>query len=63
MVLQRALADTQAHAGERGAEAVLAGEAARCLAHGITHAHDPYVSPAHHERMAAVRAATPMRLS
>jgi predicted amidohydrolase YtcJ len=63
MVLQRALADTQAHAADQGAGAVLAGEAARCLAHGITHAHDPYVSPAHHERMAALRAATPMRLS
>ncbi len=63
MVLQRALADTQAHAAQRGAEAVLAGEAARCLAHGITHAHDPYVSPAHHQQMTALRAATPMRLS
>ena len=63
IVLQRALADTEAHAGERGVQTVLADEAGRCLAHGVTHAHDPYVPPAAHERMLALRAASPMRLS
>jgi hypothetical protein len=42
---------------------VLAAEVRRCLAHGITHAHDPYVSPAAHERMVALRADGPIRLS
>jgi len=63
IALQRALADTEAHVGERGAEAVLSDEVRRCLAHGITHAHDPYVAPSMHERMLALRAATPIRLS
>ena len=63
VALQRALADTAAHAGERGEEAALAEEAGRCLALGITHAHDPYVPPAWHERMLALHAAGPMRLS
>jgi hypothetical protein len=63
VVLQQALDDTAAHAAERGGEGALAEEARRCLALGITHAHDPYVPPAGHERLLALRAAVPMRLS
>jgi len=63
IVLQRALADTEAHAGARGVAAVLADQVSRCLAYGITHAHDPYLPPAGHERMLALRAASRMRLS
>jgi Amidohydrolase family len=64
--LQRALTDSLAHAdqaGEAGAHAALEAEATRCLAGGITHAHDPYVAPDWHPRMVALRAATPLRLS
>jgi len=61
IALQRALADTAAHHGEQGAAAVLAAEADRCLAYGITHAHDPYVSPDLHERMYALHATSRMR--
>ncbi len=63
IALQRALADTAAQHGEQGAAAVLAAEADRCLAYGITHAHDPYVSPDLHQRMCALHATSPMRLS
>ncbi|HEV8650243.1 MAG TPA: amidohydrolase family protein [Actinomycetes bacterium] len=66
LALQRALTDTIAHAdeaGDAGVQAVLVAEANRLLAHGITHAHDPYVSPDWHERMVALHAATPLRLS
>ncbi len=63
IALQRALADTAAQHGEQGTAAVLAAEADRCLAHGITHAHDPYVSPDLHEQMLALHATSPMRLS
>jgi predicted amidohydrolase YtcJ len=63
ILLQRALADTEAYHGEAGAEAVLRAEVGRCLAYGITHAHDPYVPPGAHERMLALSAASPMRLS
>src|SRR6266508_3472256 len=63
IALQRALADTAAHHGEQGAAAVLAAEADRCLAYGITHAHDPYISPDLHEQMLALRATSRMRLS
>jgi predicted amidohydrolase YtcJ len=62
IALQRALTDTQTYAGD-GVPAVLAAEARRCLALGITHAHDPYVPPGWHEQMLALRAATPLRLS
>jgi predicted amidohydrolase YtcJ len=61
IALQRALADTEAHFGSGGA--LLAAQARRCLALGITHAHDPYVPPDWHEQMAALRSATPLRLS
>jgi predicted amidohydrolase YtcJ len=44
-------------------QAVLAAEARRCLRLGITHAHDPYVSPDWHEQMVALRSAVPLRLS
>jgi len=63
IALQRALADTIAHVGEAGVQAALQGEANRCLAYGITHAHDPYVSPEWHQRMLALHASTPLRLS
>jgi len=63
LALQRALADTLTHAGEAGAHAALEAEATRCLAAGITHAHDPYVAPDWHPRMVALRAATALRLS
>src|SRR6266545_3157458 len=43
--------------------AVLEAEAARLLAHGITHAHDPYVAPDWHGQMLALRAGCPLRLS
>jgi predicted amidohydrolase YtcJ len=62
IALQRALTDTETYTGD-GADAVLAAEARRCLGLGITHAHDPYVPPGWHERMLALRAATPLRLS
>jgi predicted amidohydrolase YtcJ len=62
VALQRALTDTEAHFGD-GPGAVLAAEARRCLSLGITHAHDPYVPPDWHEQMAALRSATPLRLS
>src|SRR6266542_4328340 len=61
IALQRALADTAAQHGEQGAAAVLAAEADRCLAYGITHAHDPYVSPDLHQRMCALHATGPLR--
>ena len=63
IAVQRALADCAAHAGQAGPHAVLAAEAGRYLAHGITHAHDPYVAPDLHERMTALDAAGPLRLS
>jgi predicted amidohydrolase YtcJ len=63
IALQRALADTAAQRGEQGAVAVLAAEADRCLAYGITHVHDPYVSPDWHQRMLALQATSPTRLS
>jgi predicted amidohydrolase YtcJ len=63
IALQRVLADTAAHRGEQGAAAVLAAEADRCLAHGITHAHDPYISPDWHEQMRNLHATSPIRLS
>src|SRR6266545_7015162 len=63
IALQRVLADTAAHRGEQGAAAVLAAEADRCLAHGITHAHDPYISPDWQEQMRNLHATSPMRLS
>ena len=63
VALQRALADTQAQRGEQGAAAVLAAEADRCLGYGVTHAHDPYVSPDLHGRMLALRATSRLRLS
>ena len=42
---------------------MLDAEANRCLAAGISHAHDPYVSPQWHERVAALHARGPLRLS
>jgi predicted amidohydrolase YtcJ len=60
LALQHALA---AQADPAGAVEVLAAEATRCLASGITHAHDPYVAPDWHQRLAALDAASPLRLS
>jgi predicted amidohydrolase YtcJ len=56
VALQRALADTAAHVQDAGTAAVYAAEAGRYLAHGITHAHDPYLAPDCHVQMAALRA-------
>jgi predicted amidohydrolase YtcJ len=63
LVLQRALTDLVAHAREAGTQAVLQAEATRLLAYGITHAHDPYVAPDWQERMLALRAGCPLRIS
>src|SRR6266542_2113451 len=63
LALQRALTDLAAHTREAGTGAVLEAEAARLLAHGITHAHDPYVAPDWHGQMLALRAGCPIRLS
>jgi len=63
IALQRALADCAAHAEQSGPGTVLAAEAGRYLAHGITHAHDPYVAPDRHEQMLALDGASPLRVS
>ncbi len=63
IALQQALTGTLAYAADAGAAAVLDAEANRCLAAGISHAHDPYVSPQWHERVAALHARGPLRLS
>ena len=63
IAVQRALADCAAHDEQAGPDAVLAAEAGRYLAHGITHAHDPYVAPDLHEQMTALDSAGPLRLS
>src|SRR6266566_2862859 len=63
LALQRALTDLVAYTRDAGTQAVLQAEAARLLAWGITHAHDPYVAPDWHERMLALRAGCPLRLS
>jgi hypothetical protein len=61
--LQRALADTEACHGAAGLAEVLRAEARRHLAYGITHAHDPCVSPAMNDRMLGLRSGTALRLS
>jgi predicted amidohydrolase YtcJ len=63
IALQRALADCAAQAEQAGPHGVLTAEAGRYLAHGITHAHDPYVAPDLHQQMATLDAASPLRLS
>jgi predicted amidohydrolase YtcJ len=63
VALQRALTDTAAHVQDAGTAAVYAAEAGRYLAHGITHAHDPYLAPDCHAQMAALRAASPLRVA
>src|SRR6266542_3248821 len=63
LALQRALTDLAAHTREAGTGAVREAEAARLLAYGITHAHDPYVAPDWHGQMLALRAGCPLRLS
>ncbi len=63
IAVQRALADCAAHDEQAGPHAVLAAEAGRYLAHGITHAHDPYVAPDLHQQMTDLDAAGPLRLS
>ncbi len=50
--LYHAVADMGAHQGDAGVEEALRAEAGRHLAYGITHAHDPYVSPSMHARAA-----------
>ncbi|PZS28926.1 MAG: hypothetical protein DLM59_13755 [Pseudonocardiales bacterium] len=61
--LCRAVADMCAHLDDAGVEEALHAEAGRHLAYGITHAHDPYVSPSMHERLLRLRSITPLRLS
>src|SRR6266536_2973017 len=63
LALQRALTDLVAYTQDAGTQAVLQAEAARLLAYGITHAHDPYVAPDWHQRMLALREQCPLRLS
>jgi predicted amidohydrolase YtcJ len=63
VALQRALTSTAAHARDAGTAAVYAAEAGRYLAHGITHAHDPYLAPDSCEPMDALRAVGPLRVS
>lgn len=57
---QRAIADRM---GDSGVDALLDAEAARHLALGITHAHDPGVDPATHQRLASLAARTSLGLS
>ncbi|GAA4255997.1 amidohydrolase [Dactylosporangium darangshiense] len=61
--LARALADVAGHIAEHDADALLRHELDRCLAHGITHVHEAYVAPQHHERMLRLAAAPAPRLS
>jgi predicted amidohydrolase YtcJ len=63
LALQHALTDLAGHTRDAGTQAVLQAEAARLLAHGITHAHDPYVAPDWHEQMLALRGDCPLRIS
>jgi predicted amidohydrolase YtcJ len=49
--LARALADNEAHLGSHSADDLVRRELARCLSLGITHVHEAYVPPQHHERM------------
>ena len=59
LALQHALTDLAGYTRDIGAHAVLQAEAARLLAYGITHAHDPYVAPDRHEQMLALSADCP----
>ena len=61
--LQHAIGDSHAYLGDAGLSELLRAEVRQHLAAGITHAHDPYVPPSMHQRMAELRAATPLRLS
>src|SRR5437773_498614 len=61
--LQHAIRDSHAHLGDAGLSELLRAEVRQHLAAGITHAHDPCVPPSMHQRMAELRAATPLRLS
>jgi predicted amidohydrolase YtcJ len=63
LALQHALTDLAGHTRDAGTQAVLQAEAARLLAYGITHAHDPYVAPDWHEQMLALRGDCPLRIS
>lgn len=62
-VLRRALADNGKHLGEAGVREAMLGEARRHVAHGITHAHDPYVPASLHDLMLGLWSQTPLRLS
>jgi predicted amidohydrolase YtcJ len=63
LALQQALRDHVEHTRQGGMHAALRAEAARLLAYGITHAHDPYVAPDWHQHMLALRAGCPLRIS
>jgi predicted amidohydrolase YtcJ len=59
--LARALDDAEQHAGEP--ERRIRHALDRCLSLGITHVHEAYVAPRHHERMLRFAAAEAPRLS
>jgi predicted amidohydrolase YtcJ len=59
--LARALAEAEQHAGDP--ERRIRHALNRCLSVGITHVHEAYVAPQHHERMLRVAAAEAPRLS
>ncbi|MGI5238490.1 amidohydrolase [Dactylosporangium sp. CA-139066] len=61
--LARALADVADHVSECDADTLVRLELDRWLAHGITHVHEAYVAPQHHERMLRLAAAGAPRLS
>jgi predicted amidohydrolase YtcJ len=63
LALQRSLTDLSAQTRETGVGPVLQAEAARLLAYGITHAHDPYVAPSWHPELLALRDQSPLRVS
>jgi predicted amidohydrolase YtcJ len=49
--LARALADNEEYLGAHSTEDLVRRELQRCLLLGITHVHEAYVAPQHHERM------------
>ncbi|WP_225730255.1 MULTISPECIES: amidohydrolase family protein [unclassified Nocardia] len=61
-ILQRALRELEFYRRDAGAE-LLAAEARRQLACGITHAHDPFVPPAGQPALLRLVGRTPLRLS
>ncbi|MFC7484035.1 hypothetical protein ACFQX7_33935 [Luedemannella flava] len=62
-MLAHALEDTEAYVSAHAVEELIRQELRRCLALGITHAHEAYVPPGQHARMARLAAAEAPRLS